>query len=125
MPKRVETGIVTSDKAKKSRRVEIPRLVKHKKYGKYLRRRTVCHVHDENEESHAGDTVEIVECAPKSKLKRWELVRVVKKSQAVDLVALRAASRRKAAEELLAEELGPANKAHPAKPHGQTEQEST
>ena len=96
MPKRVEIGIVTSDKAPKSRRVEIPRLVKHKKYGKYLRRRTVCHVHDEKEESHAGDTVEIVECAPKSKLKRWELVRVVKKSQVVDVAALRAASRRKA-----------------------------
>jgi len=95
MPKRIETGVVTGDKAPKSRRVEIPRLVKHKKYGKYLRRRTVCHVHDEREESHAGDTVEIVECAPKSKLKRWELVRVVKKSQAVDLAALRAASRRK------------------------------
>lgn len=118
MPKRVEVGIVTSDKAKKSRRVEIPRLVKHKKYGKYLRRRTVCHVHDEKEESHAGDTVEIVECAPKSKLKRWELVRVVKKSQAVDLVALRAASRRKAAEELMAEEISP------ARPHGQAEHQS-
>src|SRR5690242_16027780 len=96
MPKRVEVGIVTSDKAPKSRRVEIPRLIKHKKYGKYLRRRTVCHVHDEQEESHAGDTVEIVECAPKSKLKRWQLVRVVKKSQVVDVAALRAASRRKA-----------------------------
>src|SRR5690242_1364252 len=99
MPKRVEVGIVTSDKAPKSRRVEIPRLVKHKKYGKYLHRRTVCHVHDEKEESHAGDTVEIVECAPKSKLKRWELVRVVKKSQVVDVAALRAASRRKAVTE--------------------------
>ncbi|HEX5443162.1 MAG TPA: 30S ribosomal protein S17 [Pirellulales bacterium] len=95
MPKRVETGIVTGDKTAKSRRVEIPRLVKHPKYGKYLRRRTVCHVHDEHEESHMGDTVEIVECAPKSKLKRWQLVRVVSKSQAVDLAALRAASRRR------------------------------
>lgn len=96
MPKRVEVGVVTSDKAAKSRRVEIPRLVQHKKYGKYLSRRTVCHVHDEKEESHAGDTVEIIECAPKSKLKRWSLVRVVKKSQVVDVAALRAASRRKA-----------------------------
>lgn len=95
MPKRVETGIVTGDKSAKSRRVEIPRLVKHAKYGKYLHRRTVCHVHDEHEESHMGDTVEIAECAPKSKLKRWQLVRVVSKSQAVDLAALRAASRRR------------------------------
>ncbi|HEX3658806.1 MAG TPA: 30S ribosomal protein S17 [Pirellulales bacterium] len=93
MPKRVAIGVVTTDKMKQSRRVEIPRLVKHAKYGKYLRRKTVCHVHDEKEESHVGDTVEIVECPPKSKLKRWELVRVVTKSQAVDLAAMRAAER--------------------------------
>jgi small subunit ribosomal protein S17 len=93
MPKRVEIGVVTSDRMKQSRRVEIPRLVKHAKYGKYLRRKTVCHVHDEQEESHLGDTVEIVECPPKSKLKRWELLRVVTKSQAVDLAAMRAAER--------------------------------
>ena len=67
MPKRVAIGVVTSDKMKQSRRVEIPRLVKHAKYGKYLRRKTVCHVHDEKEESHVGDTVEIVECPPKSR----------------------------------------------------------
>lgn len=107
MPKRVETGIVTGDKTAKSRRVEIPRLVKHPKYGKFLRRRTVCHVHDEKEESHMGDTVEIVECAPKSKLKRWQLVRVVSKSQAVDLAALRAASRRRGGDELTKELEGP------------------
>jgi small subunit ribosomal protein S17 len=93
MPKRIAQGVVTSDRMAKSRRVEIPRLVKHAKYGKYLRRKTVCHVHDEKEESHVGDTVEIAECAPKSKLKRWELVRVVTKSQAVDIAAMRAAAR--------------------------------
>ena len=60
---------------------------------KFLHRRTVCHVHDENNESHAGDTVEIRECPPRSKLKRWELVRIVTKSQAVDLAAMRAAAR--------------------------------
>ena len=63
MPRRVEVGIVTGDKMHKSRRVEIPRLIKHAKYGKYLRRKTICHVHDENNMSHVGDTVEIVECA--------------------------------------------------------------
>jgi small subunit ribosomal protein S17 len=93
MPKRVAIGVVTSDRMAKSRRVEIPRLVKHAKYGKYLRRKTVCHVHDEKEESNLGDTVEIAECAPKSKLKRWELIRVVSKSQAVDIAAMRAAAR--------------------------------
>ena len=54
MPKRVETGIVTSDKTAKTRRVEIPRLVRHPRYGKYVRRKTICHVHDENNESHIG-----------------------------------------------------------------------
>ena len=61
MPKRHVIGLVTSDKMNKSRRVEIDRLVRHPKYGKFLRRKTVCHVHDENNESHVGDTVEIVE----------------------------------------------------------------
>jgi small subunit ribosomal protein S17 len=93
MPKKVAVGTVTSDKMLKSRRVEIPRLVKHARYGKYLRRRTVCHVHDEDEVSHLGDTVEIVECRPMSRTKRWQLVRVVAKSQAVDLAAMRAAAR--------------------------------
>lgn len=93
MPKRVAIGVVTGDKMAKSRRVEIPRLVKHAKYGKILHRKTVCHVHDEKEESGLGDTVEIIECPPKSKLKRWELVRVVSKSQAVDIAAMRAAAR--------------------------------
>ena len=90
MPGRVEVGIVTSDKTAKTRRVEIPRLVKDPRYGKYLRRRTVCTVHDENNESHAGDKVEIVECRPMSRTKRWTLVRVVEKGRAIDLAADRA-----------------------------------
>ncbi|EMI57906.1 30S ribosomal protein S17 [Rhodopirellula sallentina] len=91
MPKRVLAGIVTSDKMNKTRRVEINRVVKHPKYKKYLRRRTVCHVHDEDNESGVGDRVEIIESEPLSKLKRWRLVRVLEKSTAVDVVALRAA----------------------------------
>ncbi len=93
MPKKQLVGVVTSDKMDKSRRVEIGRLVKHPKYGKFIRRRTICHVHDETNESHEGDTVEIVECPPKSKTKRWDLVRVVSRSQQVDLAALRTASK--------------------------------
>lgn len=93
MPKRQLIGIVTSDKMNKSRRVEIGRLVKHPKYGKFIHRRTVCHVHDENNESHIGDTVEIIECPPKSKLKRWDLVRIVTKNQQVDIAAMRAAAK--------------------------------
>jgi small subunit ribosomal protein S17 len=76
--KRMLIGVVTRDKNSKSRRVEIERLFKHPKYGKIVRGRTVCYVHDEENTSHRGDTVEIVESRPRSKLKRWELVRVVK-----------------------------------------------
>jgi len=81
--RRVETGVVTSDKMNKTRRVEIPRLVKHPRYGKYIRRRTVCHVHDENNESRLGDTVEIMETRPLSKTKCWRLVRIVIKAPEV------------------------------------------
>ena len=74
---RLLTGIVTGDKMDKSRRVEIQRLVRHPKYGKYVKQRTVCYTHDEANDSHLGDTVEIQECRPISKLKRWKLVRVI------------------------------------------------
>jgi small subunit ribosomal protein S17 len=93
MPKRVALGVVTSDKASKTRQVEIPRLVKHPKYGKYLRRKTTCLVHDEDNQSASGDTVEIIESRPRSKTKRWELVRVVEKGRLIDLAAMRAAAK--------------------------------
>ncbi len=93
MPARVLIGVVASDKASKTRRVEINRTVRHPKYGKFVKRRTVCHVHDENNESAVGDKVEIRECPPVSRLKRWTLVRVVEKSREVDISALRAARR--------------------------------
>ncbi len=91
MPKQVSIGVVTGDKMAKTRRVEIARLVRHPKYGKIMRRKTVCHVHDEAEECHLGDTVEIIEARPRSKSKRWELVRVVSKSRLVDIAAMKAA----------------------------------
>src|SRR5438067_13569320 len=78
--RRVAVGVVTSDKMNKTRRVEIPRLVKHPRYGKYIRRRTICHVHDEQNESRTGDMVEIMESRPLSKLKNWRLIRVVRKA---------------------------------------------
>ena len=93
MPKKQLIGVVTSDKMDKSRRVEIDRLVKHPKYGKFIRRRTVCHVHDEMNESNLGDAVEIIECPPRSKTKRWDLVRVISRSKQVDIAAMRAAAK--------------------------------
>ena len=98
MPKNVAIGVVTSDKTAKTRRVEIPRLVRHPQYGKYVKRKTICYVHDENNESQAGDTVEIVESIPRSKTKRWELRRVISKSTAVDVAALRAGGKEQSAE---------------------------
>lgn len=95
MPKKVIVGKVTSDKMKKTRRVEVSRLVKYPKYGKIVRRRTVCYVHDEQELSSLGDTVEIVECRPMSRLKRWNLLNVVTKANIIDVAALRAASKEK------------------------------
>ena len=96
MPKKTAVGLVTGDKASKTRRVELPRLVRHPKYGKILHRKTVCHVHDENNESHVGDTVEIIESRPRSKTKCWELVRIVTKSRMVDIAAMRASNKAEA-----------------------------
>ncbi len=76
--RKTEIGVVTSDKMTKTRRVEVERLVPHPKYGKFMRRRTVCHAHDEANSSHVGDLVEIMETRPLSKLKRWRIVRVVR-----------------------------------------------
>jgi small subunit ribosomal protein S17 len=76
--RKTEIGIVTSDKMKKTRRILVERLVPHPKYGKMLRRRTVCHAHDEGNSSHLGDVVEIMETRPLSKLKRWRIVRIVR-----------------------------------------------
>jgi small subunit ribosomal protein S17 len=78
--RRVEIGIVTSDKMDKTRRVEIPRLVKHPRYGKYIRRRTICHVHDETNQSRTGDKVQIMETRRLSKTKTWRLIKVVAKA---------------------------------------------
>ena len=84
MPKRVSVGIVTSDKVAKTRRVELTRLVRHPRYGKILRRKTVCTAHDEENQSHTGDLVEIVESRPMSATKRWRLVRVVGKGRGAE-----------------------------------------
>lgn len=72
-------GVVESDARDKTRKVVIAYLAKHSKYGKYVRRRTVLHVHDEANESHRGDRVEVAQCRPVSKTKSWRLVRVVER----------------------------------------------
>ena len=78
--RRTLTGVVTRDKADKSRRVDVERVVKHPRYGKYVKKRTICYVHDEKNESHNGDKVEIMETRHLSKTKCWRLVRIVTKA---------------------------------------------
>lgn len=78
---RTQQGRVVSDKMDKSITVAIDRFVKHPIYGKFVRKTTKLHVHDENNECAQGDTVEIRECRPLSKTKSWTLVRVVEKAR--------------------------------------------
>jgi small subunit ribosomal protein S17 len=78
--RRMLTGVVTRDKMDKTRRVEIPWLVKHARYSKYIKRRTICYAHDETNESRIGDTVEIMETRPLSKNKNWRMVRIITKA---------------------------------------------
>jgi small subunit ribosomal protein S17 len=79
-PRRV--GIVESDARDKTRKVAIHYSVRHPKYGKYIRRRTVLQVHDEDNVSKVGDQVEVAECRPISKTKSWVLLRVVEAAHA-------------------------------------------
>ncbi|MGP1931828.1 MAG: 30S ribosomal protein S17 [Arsenophonus sp.] len=73
-------GRVTSDKMDKSIVVSIERIVKHPLYGKFIRRTTKLHVHDENNECSIADLVEICETRPLSKTKSWMLVRILEKA---------------------------------------------
>lgn len=75
-------GIVTSDVRDKTIRVDVAYSMRHPKYGRYLRRRTVLHAHDERNEARRGDTVEVMECRPISKTKTWRLVRIVQRAPA-------------------------------------------
>ena len=78
--RRTLVGVVTSDKMQKSCRVEIPRQIRHPRYGKIIRRRTVGIAHDENNVAKVGDTVEIMSTRPISRTKNWRLVSVMKRS---------------------------------------------
>lgn len=77
-------GVVVSDKADKTRVVNVQWLVRHPKYEKIVRRRSKFYVHDEGNVSHVGDKVEIMSTRPMSKLKRWRLVRVLKAAERVE-----------------------------------------
>jgi small subunit ribosomal protein S17 len=78
---RTLTGRVVSNKMQKTITVAVERLVKHAKYGKYVRRTTKLLAHDEHNESREGDLVDIAECRRLSSRKAWRLVRVVKRAE--------------------------------------------
>ena len=77
---RTESGRVVSDKMDRTVTVLVEHKIKHPLYGKYIRRSTKLHVHDENNECNEGDQVTITECRPMSKTKSWKLVEIVKKT---------------------------------------------
>ena len=79
--KRTLTGLVISDKMDKTITVKVERQVKHPKYGKFIKRSTKVHAHDEANECNMGDTVTVAESRPLSKSKSWQLVEVVEKAK--------------------------------------------
>ena len=81
-----KVGVVESDKRAKTRKVVVHFKERHANYGKFVSKRTILQVHDENNESSLGDTVEVTQCKPISKTKRWRLVRIVAKSRRVELI---------------------------------------
>lgn len=73
-------GKVLSNKMEKTIVVAIKRFIKHKTYGKFIRRTTKLHVHDEKNQCSIGDIVSIKECRPISKTKSWTLISIITKS---------------------------------------------
>jgi small subunit ribosomal protein S17 len=75
------TGVVVSDKMDKSVVVEIERLVKHPKYGKFVKKTTKFMAHDETDDCKMGDTVSIMETRPLSKSKCWRVVKIIERAK--------------------------------------------
>jgi small subunit ribosomal protein S17 len=80
-PARTLTGRVSSDRMDKTITVVIERVVRHPVYGKYLRRSTKLHAHDEHNECRTGDLVMIEQCRPLARTKAWRLVRVLERAE--------------------------------------------
>src|SRR5436190_3010013 len=73
-------GVVASDKGDKTIKVVVNYQTRHPKYGKFLKRRTVLHAHDEKNDAKEGDKVQIAECRPISKTKHHRLLRVIERA---------------------------------------------
>lgn len=74
--RRIQVGVVVSDKMDKTIVVKVDRLIKHQVYNKYIKRSESYKVHDENNSCKVGDHVQIIECRPLSKDKRWNLKQI-------------------------------------------------
>ena len=79
--RKTRIGVVSSNKMDKTVVVAVERKVQHPIYGKFLKKTTKFHAHDEKNESSIGDTVRIMESRPLSKTKRWRLVEIVEKAK--------------------------------------------
>jgi small subunit ribosomal protein S17 len=79
--RKTRSGVVTSTKMAKTITVAVERKVKHPIYGKFVKKTTKFHAHDEKDECTVGDVVKIMETRPLSKTKRWRLVEVVEKAK--------------------------------------------
>ena len=79
--RKTRIGVVTSNRMEKTVTVSVERRVKHPIYGKFVKKTTKFHAHDEKNECAIGDTVRIMETRPLSKTKRWRLVEVVEKAK--------------------------------------------
>ncbi len=77
--RKIRIGVVTSNKMTKTITVAVERKVKHPIYGKFVKKTTKFHAHDEKNEASIGDVVRIMESRPLSKTKRWRLVEIVEK----------------------------------------------
>ena len=77
--RKIKVGVVSSNKMDKSIVVKVERKVKHPLYGKFVKKSTKFHAHDEKNECSIGDTVKIMETRPIGKTKRWRLVEVIEK----------------------------------------------
>jgi small subunit ribosomal protein S17 len=77
--RKVRIGVVSSNKMDKTITVAVERKVKHPIYGKFVKKTTKFHAHDEKNECSIGDLVKIMETRPLSKTKRWRLVEIVEK----------------------------------------------
>ena len=82
--RKVLQGVVSSRSGDKSVKVTVAYKIPHPRYHKVINRKTVLHVHDEKNESKAGDKVEIMETRPMSKLKRFRITRVLEVSPVLD-----------------------------------------